>query len=338
MARRLALGVSLLASIFMAACGGSNPSPPSAVPGSPSSSGTARPTAAASVTAGGTTAAATAAATARPGAGDSGAALKDPCGMLTVAEAAGAMDTAALTAKGTPGDPAKCSYALGDGEEALVIDVLQNGAATQYQAFVANGSAEEVPDIGDGALYERGTRRLVFKVGDLLIYVFPRYVNGADSALEAATAMAQIIAARLTTGSVPPALQITAPPVIAAGSACDLLSADEAASILIKGPMAAQANPAAPQFCPYAIVATGEIILSTYFQARDGAATFAGIQSTSTTEPVAGLGDKAMFEPGTGILFVLKGETLLNANVFGQGPTETLALDKKLVEFMLSHL
>ena len=137
MTRRLALCVSLLASIFMAACGGSNPSTPGAVPGSPTSSGTARPTAAASVGAVGTTTTGTAAATAQPGAGDGGAAQKDPCGMLTVAEAAGAMDTAPLTAKGTPGDPAKCSYALGDGEEALVIDVLRNGAATQYQAFVA---------------------------------------------------------------------------------------------------------------------------------------------------------------------------------------------------------
>ena len=123
-----------------------------------------------------------------------------------------------------------------------------------------------------------------------------------------------------------------------ADTACDLLSTDEAAAILAKGPLSATPNQFAPQFCPYAIVATGEVVLSTYFQPKGGAATFAGIQGTATTDPVSGLGDKAMFEPGSGILYVLKGDTLLNANLFGQGPTETLAQDTKLVEVMLSHL
>ena len=330
MARRLAFCVSLLASVVLAACGGTT-SAPSAVPGS-LAAGASRPAATAAGGGGG----ATAAATAQPGGG--GGALNDPCGLLTVAEAAGAMGTDPLTASGTAGDPANCSYTLGDGEEALAITVLRNGAAAQYQSFVDNGSAEDVSGVGDVALYERGTRRLLFKVGELLIYVFPRYVNGADAALGAATAMARIIAARLTTGSVPPALQITAPPVISAETACDLLSADEAASILDKGRLSAEGNQITPQFCTYGIASTGEVILSTYFQPRAGAATLAGIEGSLTTDPVSGLGDKAMFEPGLGILYVLTGDTLLNVNVFGQEPAATLDMDRQLAEIMLSHL
>ena len=334
MARRLAFCVSLLATVALAACGGGTTSAPSAVPSSLAGGGTTRPAAASAAGGGG----ATAAATAQPGAVGGAAALNDPCGLLTVAEAAGAMGTDPLTSSGTAGDPATCSYTLGDGEEALAIDVLRNGAAAQYQSFVDNGSAEDVSGIGDAALYERGTRRLLFKVSDLLIYVFPRYVNGADAALGAATAMAKIIAARLTTGSVPPELQITAPPIISAETACDLLSADEAASVLAKGPMSAQGNQFTPQFCTYAIVSSGEVVLSTFFQPKGGAATFAGIEGSGTTDPVSGLGDKAMFEPGTGILFVLKGDTLLNVNVFGQEPAATLDLDRQLAEVMLTHL
>ena len=210
------------------------------------------------------------------------------------------------------------------------------GAAAQFQSFIDSGSAEEISGLGDAALYERGTSRLLVRVGDLLVFVYTRYIQ--TEPLAAATAMARIIEARLRTGSVPPELQITAPPVIAAEAACDLLSAEEAASVLGTGALLAEASEFTPQFCTYALVSTGEVVISTFLQRKGGIATWTGYESSLVTDSVAGLGDKAMFESSTGILFVLKGDSILNVNVFGQGPSVALDLNGQLAEIMLSHL
>jgi hypothetical protein len=263
--------------------------------------------------------------------------ILDACALLTGDEAGGAIHTQALTPTGTTGDPAHCSYALPDGEEALVIDVMRNGAQTQYQGFVDAGTAEDVSGVGDRALYERGTRRLVFMVGDVLVYVFPRYVNGADAALEADTAIGKVIAARLTTGAVPTGLAATPPPLVSAETACDLLSADEASGVMGQQ-LKSEGNPAVAQFCTYSVVSSGEVVLTTYLQRVGGSDTWPGLEGSLTTEPVSGLGEKAMFEPSTSILFVLQGDAILNVNVFGRSPADALALDRQLAEIALTHL
>jgi hypothetical protein len=264
--------------------------------------------------------------------------VADACAQLTVAEAAGAMSSDPLTSTATTGDPSNCRYRLADGEEALVVDYIVNGATPQYEAFVSAGSAEEVAGVGDRARYERGTRRLVMMTGGVFVSIFPRYVNGTDDALEASSAMGKIIAARLTTGSVPPGLQVTAPPVIAATNACDLLSADEAAGVIGKGPMTVQPSSSTPQFCSYAVTSSGEVLVSVYLDAKGGRSAWNTFTGSLSTEPVSGLGDQALFEPSTGILFALKGDSLLNVNVFGVPPDQALAPDRRLMEIMLRHL
>jgi hypothetical protein len=267
-----------------------------------------------------------------------GGATDDPCALLTAEEAAGALDTDPLSITAVAGDPAKCSYALASGEEVLVVDVLSSGAAAQFQAYVDAGSAESISGVGDAALFEPSSRRLVFTSRDLFFGIFSRYVAGTDAARVATTAIGKIIVARLTTGSVPPDIQLTAPPVLSAATACDLLSADEAAEVLGVGPMEAQGNEFTAQFCTYAVTSSGEVVLSTYLDPKGGLAAWDGFAGSLTTDPVDGLGDRAMFEPSTGILFVLKGDSIINVNVFGKGASKALELDRQLMEIMIANL
>jgi hypothetical protein len=319
MARRLAILVAVIA-LSLVACSGNSAVGQTNAPGPTSGTG-GGPTGGPNATPGG-----------------AGGGVFDPCAQLTVDEAAGAMGTDPLSAEPTTGDPATCRYKLGGGEEALVVDYLANGASAQFQAYIDNGSAEPVSGVGDRALYESGTRRLVFMAGEQFVVVYPRYVNATNDALVAATAMGKIIAARMTTGSIPPGLQITAPPAISADDACDLLSGDEAAGVMAKGPMKAEGNPATPQFCTYSLASTSEVLFTVYLDAKGGRSAWDMFAGSLVTEPVSGLGEQAMFEPSTGILFALKGDSVLNVNVYGSSPQESLDLDRRLMEIMLGHL
>jgi hypothetical protein len=329
MVRRLALLVPVLV-LVLGACSGSGPGAATQGPGaSPAGGG-----------GGGGGGGASSSGPNATGGGSgtgSGTAIADPCAQVTVAEAAGAMGTDPLTAHPTPGDPAKCSYQLASGEETLVVTYVLEFAPNQYKAVVDAGS-DEVPGIGDKARYVPGTRSLTFMVGKVLVTVFQRYVQSSDPSREITFAIGKIIAARMATGSVPPGLQITAPPVLKAKSACDLLSGDEAAGVIAKGPMTAKPNPSTPQFCTYALTSSGEELLSVYLDAKGGQSTWSSMTSTLETDPVSGLGDQALFESFTGILFVLKADSILNVNVYGLSPEETLPLDRKLMEIMLRHL
>jgi len=313
--RSWVLQTAIVAAMAVAACGGTaGPTSPGSTSVDGGGGGTPGPVA-----------------TASGGGVGGGAGLDDPCSLLTTDEVSGALGTDPLTASGTPGDPARCLYALADGEEALDFDLYRDGAAGFFQTFVDAGSGESVDGLGDEALYEPSSRRLLVRTGDYLIMLFSR-LDG----LERSSAMARIIVARLTTGSVPPEIQITAPPVIAAETACDLLSADEAASVIGKGPMEAQGSEFSPQFCTYAVTSTGEVVVSTFLQASGGAAAWDSYSAAS--EPVSGLGDRAMFEATTGILFVLKGDAMFNVNVFLPNPADALDPDRQLAEVMLGHL
>ena len=308
----------LAAALLVAACGGSGPAtqgPGATAPG------------------GGSTE------TSGPGAtgpASGGAAVVDPCSLLSVGEAAGAIDTAELTSAGTPGDPATCTYSLEGFGEVLTVSVLRNGAAAQYQTFVDAGSGEAVSGVGEAALFERSSRRLVFRAGDAFVMLFSRYVGGADAALVAYTKAGTIVAARLTGAALPPEAQLTAPPVLSAATACDLLPTDEAATVIGRGPMTAEGSSA--QFCLYALAAGGEVIFGTYLDPKGGQAAWDEFAASLTVDEVADLGERAMFEPSTGILFVLQGDAILNVNVYGVDSSVALAQDRALMEQMLGNL
>ena len=307
--------------VVLAACGGGTG--PTQVPGATAAGGGGTPTGAPVAT--------------TPGGGESGT---DVCALLTVDEAAGAMGTGPLTAAARTLDArydvVSCAYTLADAEEALRVDY--QGKEAVFNTEVGNG--DEVSGVGDRAIFDRGSRILRILVGSAVVGVFPRYVGGADAAQAAATTIGKIIAARLTTGTVPPDAQVTAAPVVSANSACDLLSADEAASVLDKGAMTAAGNEVTPQFCTYSIASSGEVIATTFFQKQGGTTSWGMFEASMTTDPVAGLGEKAMFEPSTNILFVLQGDTIFNVNVLtvGISGADALAQGTELAQIMLTHL
>jgi hypothetical protein len=313
--------VAVVTAVLLAACGGTAPqsSTGDGVGGGGGGGGTPGP--AGAPTGGG-------------GGGGGGDGLTDPCGLLTPDEVAGATSSDPVTGSGTPGDPARCIYTLSDGTEVLRLNVFRNGGAAHFQSLVGAGSAENVEGVGDRALYERGSRRLNVMAGDDLVTLTEGpFVSGTDL-----NGMGSIAAARLRGGSVPPGSQITAPPVIQAETACELLTGDEAATVIGKGPMKAEANPSATQFCTYALVATGEVLLSVYLDAKGGQSAWQMFTGSLVTEPVQGLGEAAVFEPSTGILFALQGDSMLNVNVYGQSPEQALTLDRRLMEIMLGNL
>ncbi len=110
--------------------------------------------------------------------------------------------------------------------------------------------------------------------------------------------------------------------------------------MLGQGSLKAEANEFAQQFCSYGIVSTGEIVISTYFKRSGGSDAWASLVGSLTTDPVSGLGEKAVFEPSTNILFVLQGDSILNVYVTtgGLDPATALDQDSQLARIMLTHL
>jgi hypothetical protein len=88
-------------------------------------------------------------------------------------------------------------------------------------------------------------------------------------------------------------------------------------------------------FC-YFNTASGEVAMSTYFHAKLGIAAWGDLLSNMVTEPVEGLGNQAVYEPSTGTLYVLSGDTVLNVVVYNV--TDPLAKDRQLMEVMLANL
>jgi len=273
-----------------------------------------------------------------------GPAVEDPCAYLTATEVAGTSRTPAdevIIPTPHVDDPADCQYGLADAGSIVTVIFQREGAATAYHYNVeGTGSGEQIADIGESAYYfPDGNLR--FFANDLYVNLTAGYAGNSqnhEDSRAGTIALAKLIAARLAGTSIPPELQITAPPVVNAEAACDLLTGEEAASVLDKGAMEATGNASAPAFCTYSVTSTDEILASTYFKPTEGISFYGDLENSLTVDPVSGIGDKAMFEPGTGILYVLKNDSVFNVNVFGVDPTDALEPDQQLAEIMLTHL
>lgn len=113
-----------------------------------------------------------------------------------------------------------------------------------------------------------------------------------------------------------------------ASAACDLLTPEEAATSLGTEPLTTTGGEVAGQtYCDYR-TASGEAVLTTYMQAAGAASLWGVYESSLTTEPVEGVGDKAMFEPSTKLLFVLKGDAFFNLFIADLELTPAQALEK----------
>ncbi len=264
------------------------------------------------------------------------------CALLTVDEAGGALNSPPLETSSEAGNPGHCSYTRpGEDRPTLSVDVSVGnleGRRDQLDELLAAGGYEEVAGVGDRAVSRYG--EMMFLVGDRGIEVAADW-GGNLNDHEAVILIGKIITARLTKGTVPPELKVTAPPVLNAKHACELLSAAEAETALGLSGLTATGNDFgaefAPEFCTYTR-ANGEVVLSIYFEPRRGYDTWESLVAGMTTDPVAGIGDKAAFESYTGKLFVLNGDTILFANVVTTSGDNALAIDRQLMEVMLTHL
>jgi hypothetical protein len=229
---------------------------------------------------------------------------------------------------------------MNSGDEALAVTVTREGAENQFKSFVDNGSAEDVAGVGDKALWEPSSRRLVFLAGGRFVIVYVRTYMGSGTPLEVSSGVGKIIAARLTTGSVPSGLAATAPPIAKAQNACELLTPEQAANELSFGALNESSNPATPTLCSYALASSGEVVISTYFQRVGGSATWDGLVGGMSTEPVSGIGEKAVFEADSNKLFVLKGDSIISVQVFGSGLDSDAALSaaEQLGHLMLDNI
>ena len=270
-------------------------------------------------------------------------AVADPCAYLTTDEVAGTSRIPAdqqITSTPTIGDPADCSY-FADSDTLVQVAFQREHGPDGYANTVESSTSDEpVSEVGDDAVYYPDGE-VIFMVGDLFVALRARYAGNTqthEDSRAGTIALAKIIAGRLVGASLPPELQITPPPIVNAGTACDLLSADEAASVLNKGAMTATAQESVPTFCSYSVASSQEVLASTYFKPTDGIAFYADLEGSLTTDPVTALGDNAMFEPDTGILYVLKNDSMFNANVYEADPQDALEPDQQLAEIMLTHL
>jgi hypothetical protein len=316
--------IAIVAVMVVAACGGTVPGTSSnpGAPGSTTSAGGNGGTGG-----GGST----------PAPGGSATAQDDPCTFLTGSEATGALHSLPLTAM--PGQvPADCIYVpAGDTVGAVVLETLRaEHPQTAFDQWKGEGS-EAVPGVGDAAAVD-GTE-FTLLVGNLLIHIRVRWgTNDADHA--SAILIGKIIASRLTTGSVPPELQVTPPPTVKAQHACDLISAAEATAVLHIDGLEAAKNENLKAFCYYTVTATGEVVATVYFDGLGGQPAWDSMVGTLDAVAEDGVADQARWDEFGTTLYFLKGDAMMDVAVsrFDVDGKTALDIARELAKVMLGHL
>ena len=310
MTRRLAHSLLGLTLVLLAACGGSA--------GGPGGQGT--PAASSDV-------AATAGSGSTPGGGTGGGTgtTGDACSLVTVDEARGAEQLPSQQTLTPASDGASCAFMLSDGTAAMTILVEWTGG-TKRLATYDTSTYEPISGVGDQAFYDNPSTNLLMLVGDALVTIHSEWVQQADPAKVALSGLGRIVASRLTTGRVPAELEITPPPVVNAGSACDLLTADALAAIVKQGAMASSGDPNLPQYCYFTIASTGVQAVSIRLQAHAGADAWDSNIAGMQTDPVSGIGDKAAWSSFDQSLMILQHESIIQVTVLGLGLDADAAL------------
>jgi hypothetical protein len=317
--------VVVLAVLVAAACGGNT------VPGA-----TSNPGGAGSTTSGAGGSGAGGGSTTAPGGSTAG--QDDPCSFLTGSEATGALHSLPLVA--TPGEvPQDCVY-LSAGETppgAVMIETLRSeNPETAFNQWKGE-AAEEVPGVGDAAAVNGS--QFTLRVGNLIVHIGVRWgTNDADHA--SAILIGKIIAARLTTGSVPAELQVTPPPTVKAQHACDLMTAAEAGAVLHIDGLEAAKNENLKAFCYYTVTATGEVVATVYFDGLGGQPAWDSMVGTLDAVAEDGVADQARWDEFGTTLYFLKGDAMMDVAVsrFDVDGKTALDIARELAKLMLAHL
>jgi hypothetical protein len=110
----------------------------------------------------------------------------------------------------------------------------------------------------------------------------------------------------------------------AAGLACDLLTVDEAGTV-VGGPLASKSTPGDPSYCSYEAI-SGVKVLTSYAQ-KDAKVGYDTWASASDSVKIDGIGDGAIWVPSLATLLVLKGDRVLGITAGTGSDDETKRID-----------
>lgn len=320
--RSTALVLVLAATVGIAGCGGTAGPGTSGDAGQATSAGPGGP--GATTTGGG-------------GGGGGGGVPTDVCTLLTVDEVAGALSTdPVLTAGPDPDWEQGCVYALAADDKALVLRVINQDADAYFAAMVEG--RDVVDGVADGAVYSTSDRELSIKTSGVVVRIRAVYASDAVTTLDNLKRLAAIVVARLAGRAVPPEAQITAPPLVHVGSACELLTAEDVARVLGTTAVSVVDNGGPAQFCSYTLAATGEYLVGIYLDAKGGLAAWQAILDAGGTEPVEGLGNAAAYEAFNKRLNVQVGDQIMHVELYTAPDDKAPALARQLMEIMLGNL
>ena len=100
-----------------------------------------------------------------------------------------------------------------------------------------------------------------------------------------------------------------------AAGACDLITADEVGSVLGASGVTSEATAGEPSYCSYS--AAGAAVAATSFATQNAEMMYGAFAGEEGAVQVPGLGDKAVFSPSTGTLFLLKGGKVMGISLAG---------------------
>ena len=164
--RRLNPMLAIMVALTLAACGGGGGGTATTAPtGAAATSG---PTEATTTDAAATDAPATAApATAAPAGGGG---VADVCGLVTADELASILDVSSVVLTVFQGPPDTCDIQSGDGA-LLAATVLTVDGAVTFGFIKAGSGVQEVPGLGDEAIYIPDSLLLVVRKGDSMVSI-----------------------------------------------------------------------------------------------------------------------------------------------------------------------
>ncbi len=165
--RRLNPMLAIMVALTLAACGGGGGSATTAPTGAAVTSG---PTQATTTDAPTTDAPATGAPAATDAPAGGGGSAADVCGLVTADELASILDVSSVVLTVFQGPPDTCDIQSGDGA-LLAATVLTVDGAITFGFIKAGSGVQEVPGLGDEAIYIPDSLLLVVRKGDSMVSI-----------------------------------------------------------------------------------------------------------------------------------------------------------------------
>ena len=121
-----------------------------------------------------------------------------------------------------------------------------------------------------------------------------------------------------------------------AATACDLITADEVATVMSVDSVEVESVEGIVSYCSY--TSGGASVVATSYSAQDAEMVWASYQNDGPS--VSGLGDKAVFSESSGTLFIVKGDSYvgITAGTGDMDPADRQALEEQLGAIAVGRL